>query len=30
VLRKDARVVLSVVPKGKKDLASGNGKEVTP
>jgi zinc protease len=30
VLRKDARVVLSVVPKGKKDLASGKGKEVTP
>jgi zinc protease len=30
LLRKDARVVLSVVPKGKKDLASGNGKEVKP
>lgn len=27
-LREEARVVLSIVPAGKKDLASGNGKEV--
>jgi zinc protease len=27
-LRNDARVILSVVPRGKKGLASGNGKEV--
>ena len=27
-LREEARVVLSIVPVGKKDLASGNGKEV--
>jgi zinc protease len=27
-LRDDARVVLSIVPKGKKELASGTGKEV--
>jgi zinc protease len=30
VLRRDASVVLSVVPKGKKDLASGKGREVKP
>jgi zinc protease len=29
-LRDDARLVLSVVPKGKTDLASGQGKEVFP
>jgi len=29
-LRDDARLVLSVVPKGKGDLASGQGKEVFP
>jgi zinc protease len=28
-LRENARVVLSVVPAGKKELASGQGKEVT-
>jgi zinc protease len=27
-LKDDARVVLSIVPAGKKDLAAGNGKEV--
>jgi len=29
-LRDDARLVLSVVPSGKTDLASGQGKEVFP
>jgi zinc protease len=29
-LRDDARLVLSVVPKGKMDLASGQGEEVFP
>ncbi len=29
-LRDDGRVVLSIVPKGKKELASGSAKEVTP
>jgi zinc protease len=29
-LRNDARVVLSVVPNGKKELASGSAKEVKP